>query len=124
MVRHKHGRRPFKPFTDALAAANENENAPQPYCIDLPEKYVDYEVGQHPDEHTAAAMCAPCPLLELCNINARQQLPEHGVWGGIAWVNRRQAHLLPIEEKVVTLTVVAVDAGPASTAIAGVLEAA
>jgi hypothetical protein len=96
MGRHKHGRRPFKPYSDALTQANDNENAPQPYCLDASEKYVDYPVGSHPDEATAAAMCAPCPLLEVCRENAKQQLPVHGVWGGIAWVDRRQAHLIPL----------------------------
>lgn len=106
MVRHKHGRRPYKPYTDALIKANVNELAPQPLCLGRSDEFVDYEVGQHPDEQTAAEMCAGCPLLVVCNINARQQLPEHGVWGGIAWVNRRQAHLMPAEEEVIVLHVV------------------
>lgn len=92
--RHKHGRRPFKGFSDVLTAANVNEKAPQPLCEGRSAEFVDYEVGQHPDEATAAAMCAGCPLLEMCLTNARQQMPVHGVWGGIAWIDRRQAHLI------------------------------
>lgn len=106
MVRHKHGRRPFKPYSDALTRANDDERAPQPLCIGRSAEFVDYPVGSHPDEETAAAMCAGCPLLEVCNLNARQQLPEHGVWGGIAWVDRRQAHLMAPDAEVIELRVV------------------
>lgn len=106
-TRHRHGRRPVRAYSAALTAARQNEDAPQPYCLDAPETYVDYPTGQHPDEATAAAMCAPCPLLDLCRENAKQQLPEHGVWGGIAWVNRRQAHLMVEAEDIGELRVVA-----------------
>lgn len=95
-TRHRHGRRPTRAYSDELTAANQNDNANQPYCQGAPEKYVDYPTGQHPDEETAAAMCAPCPIREACLANAKQQMPVHGVWGGVAWVNRRQAHLIPL----------------------------
>lgn len=91
--RHKHGRRPIQLYTDALAAAHASRRAPQPLCLNRSDEFVDYPVGQHPDEQGAAEMCADCPLLDVCNLNARQQAPAHGVWGGIAWVNGRQAHL-------------------------------
>lgn len=60
---------------------------------------MDYE-GLPPDEETAAAMCAPCPLLQLCFDNARRTKPGTGVWGGVAWDLGRQVHLLSEEDKI------------------------
>ncbi|WP_374105866.1 WhiB family transcriptional regulator [Streptomyces sp. AC495_CC817] len=76
-----------------MTLANANEDAPQPLCVGRESEYADYE-GYPPSEARAAAMCAGCPFLEACGNNARQQLPVWGVWGGIAWVDRRQAHLM------------------------------
>lgn len=95
--RHKHGRRTYVPYTEALQDAHQSKRNPQPLCEGRSAEFVDYETGQHPDEETAAAMCAPCPLFEVCQTNAKQQKPVHGVWGGIAWIDRKQAHLQEIE---------------------------
>ncbi|WP_415134576.1 WhiB family transcriptional regulator [Microbacterium sp.] len=76
-----------------MATAVDDEGAPQPLCAGRSAEFMDYE-GYPPSEDEAKAMCAGCPLLEQCNLNARQQLPSWGVWGGIAWIDRRQAHIL------------------------------
>ena len=75
----------------------ERRQFPDPLCIDAPEEYVDYV--SPPDRATAAAMCNDCPLLDLCLANARRTRPAWGVWGGIAWAQGRQVHLLDEERR-------------------------
>lgn len=99
MTRSRYGRRALLPYSEALTAAQRSAKAPQPYCSDRPDEYVDYDEDSIPSEEEAAAMCAPCPLRDLCLDNARRTQPGWGVWGGVAWVERRWWHLATAEEK-------------------------
>lgn len=88
-------------FASALAAAasergrgvpHELREHPDPFCLDAPDVYVDFDLI--PDQDTAFEMCADCPLMVECAASARRTKPAWGVWGGIAWLHGRQAHLL------------------------------
>lgn len=75
-----------------------DEDHDQPYCLERPDLYVDYD-QPHPTRERAQEMCAPCPLIEMCLKNARHMKPGWGVWGGVAWVAGRQVHLLPEDDE-------------------------
>jgi hypothetical protein len=84
--------RPMIPeFSAALRAAEIDERRPQPLCKGRDE-FISYQTA--PQKAEARAMCAPCPLLSLCNASARHQRPAWGVQGGIAWERGRQSHWL------------------------------
>lgn len=51
-------------------------------CLDDPDPWLEYEPEQQPTREEAAALCAGCPLLALCDQYATVARPAHGVWGG------------------------------------------
>ncbi|MDL5351132.1 WhiB family transcriptional regulator [Microbacterium sp. zg-YB36] len=67
---------------------------PQPDCWEHSDEFSDYEMADMPDRETAELLCSRCPLLQVCAANARHRKPAWGVFGGVAYVNGRQAHLL------------------------------
>lgn len=99
MGRSQYGRRALGAYSAALSAAQRDEEADQPYCLDHPERYADYDEDAIPDEGGAAALCAPCPLLGLCFDNARRVKPGWGIHGGVAWALGRQWPLVDEEDK-------------------------
>lgn len=77
----------------SLVQARKNPRAPQPKCIGRAE-FTDYDEDHVPNEQEAADMCAGCPFFDVCLESAKQERPEWGVMGGIAWAYGRQAHWL------------------------------
>lgn len=94
--RSPHGQQTTRAFSLSLDRAASEDGHPQPLCQGRPGEYVDYEAV--PSEAEAAALCAECPLLVECLANARRTKPAWGVWGGIAWIDGRQAHLSGLTE--------------------------
>lgn len=85
-------------FAHALEHSTAEDGSPRPLCDGRPGEFIDY--GEHvPDESAAARLCAGCPLFEPCLVNARRVKPGWGVWGGIAWIDGRQAHLMPEDDE-------------------------
>ena len=70
-------------FAAALDLAHQNDEEPQPACLERPRRFVDYQTP--PSAHDALALCAECPLLDLCRQNAEAMRPAWGVWGGEVW---------------------------------------
>lgn len=66
------------------------------FCAGNPGPYTEYELP--PSEDEAQELCLPCPMYTICNENANWVRPKHGVWGGVAWVDGRMAHLMSAEE--------------------------
>lgn len=42
-----------------------------------------------PTRSEARALCAGCPLFDLCGAFARAEKPDYGIWGGVRWQNGR-----------------------------------
>lgn len=98
MARSPHGLKTIDAFARVLEGAVAEDGAPRPLCDGRSAEYIDY-VGWVPSEQHAAALCAGCPLLDACLANARRVKPGWGVHGGIAWIDGRQAHLMPEDDE-------------------------
>ena len=97
MSRSKYGHRTTNEFAGALEHAAKDPEAPQPHCVGKSAQYTEFTTP--PDADAAEAMCAPCPLREMCFENARRTKAKWGVWGGVAWVGGRHAHLIDQREE-------------------------
>lgn len=99
MTQRRRPRKDLPEFAQALRDAHREElredgtYAPQPLCLDNPGPWTDYGYPL-PTARQAEALCAPCPLLEMCRSTAKHRQPHWGVQGGITWIQGRQAHLL------------------------------
>ena len=51
-----------------------------PKCLGHEEEYIDYQ--RPPSAAQARAMCAGCPLFDLCDESVRLHPPSWGVWAG------------------------------------------
>lgn len=49
-------------------------------CVGREDEFVDYE--EPPTDEQAAALCASCPVFDLCAAYAKVGHPAWGVWGG------------------------------------------
>lgn len=99
-----------KEFFFYLREAKRNDWDHKRPCHHQPEEFALYERGvdvageefvAYPEENLptperAAAMCAPCPILQLCREYGFATKPGSGIWGGIVWVDGKP--LLPPEE--------------------------
>lgn len=82
-------------FERVLKLAHKRpDRFPQPYCRERPDEFVDYGYPL-PTPEEAADLCAPCPLLYLCGEHARRRRPRWGIYGGVVWVDERQAKPAP-----------------------------
>jgi hypothetical protein len=80
-------RRPRSEFEKMLREASRNDWAPD--CKDRPDEFVMYDIP--PTKDRAKALCAECPLLQMCGADARITKPGWGIWGGNVWVDGRLA---------------------------------
>lgn len=69
---------------DAFEYALEHVKAA---CRGNPEPFMDWEIEDAPSPATAEALCADCPLLQLCREAAWADPPPIGVWGGQVWLD-------------------------------------
>lgn len=95
MARSKYGHRTTDAFAGALERAAKDGDQPQPLCAGRTAEFSDY--SHVPGEQEAADLCAGCPLITLCLDNAKRTKMKWGIWGGVAWVGGRQAHLIPAD---------------------------
>lgn len=72
-------------FMDILAQASRNNWRPQ--CYGNPGPYMDYDEDNIPSNEEAEALCAGCPLKEMCEEYALKTGETHGVWGGKVFDN-------------------------------------
>lgn len=94
-------------YDGALQDANLDDRGlartrkPQPLCLERPDEYVDYDYPL-PSPEAAEALCAPCEIREACLANAKHRKPAWGIWGGLIWVNGRQAQLMAPDDPRLT----------------------
>lgn len=62
-----------------------SRNGWRPKCKDNPGPYMDFDEPPTPEE--AEALCAGCPIIELCFERAIANHEKFGVWGGFVFVN-------------------------------------
>jgi hypothetical protein len=74
-------------FEEMLEAAHVNGWADKLNCYDKPELFADYK--RSPSQEEAAALCASCPLFELCEPYAVVVRRPWTVLGGVSWVEGR-----------------------------------
>ncbi len=75
----------------ALNVPAKERRYPDPHCLNRPDLFVDYVIP--PSAEEAEELCDGCPLFALCRASARRAKPAWGVWGGVAYVDGRSAHL-------------------------------
>lgn len=88
------GHKPRLSKTRALAALNEAigslpEGTVIP-CVKNPELYQDLPDDVTYTEDEAEALCAGCPLYQVCRDYGKADRAATGVWGGIFYPNDRQ----------------------------------
>ena len=59
-------------------------------CMGNPEEFADYELDDAPSPQTAANLCEPCVLRDLCLARAKAEPPAWCVWGGKVWVEESE----------------------------------
>lgn len=69
--------------TDAYAALHLALNAISPGCKD-DAAYIADDLAPHEAERLAA-ICAECPVFDLCADYARLDKPTAGIWAGQSW---------------------------------------
>ena len=81
MVTQRRRRINLPEYVNALEdnASNPGKTLP---CFGRYAEFVDYGAGDVPTEEEARALCAPCPIIDLCYANARHRGEVWGVWGG------------------------------------------
>lgn len=104
-----HSRRPKKDleaYRLVLEAAHVGEG-PQPLCQDRPEEFVDYGYPL-PAPAAVEKLCSACPLKtgrgnpgepgyvpeDICLTNAKHRGPQWGIYGGVLFIQGRQAALM------------------------------
>lgn len=102
MVRRARTKHDLPEYTQALNDAHSGAG-PAPDCDGLQSEFADYSIEDLPSKSLAELMCERCPLLDICNKNARHVRPNWGVVGGIAWVEGRQAHLMKANDPRLTV---------------------
>ena len=54
-------------------------------CMENRSEFADYELEDAPSPATAAELCKPCILRDLCLARAEAEPPMWCVWGGKVW---------------------------------------
>jgi hypothetical protein len=58
----------------------------RPHCRGNTREFTDWELEDAPSPETAARLCEPCVLKQLCLERAEAESPYWGVWGAKVWI--------------------------------------